>query len=137
MSKNSTGERRSGLTGTGQVVGRLVGDAQEAQDRIKAEAEGRDGHGKPGNSGEVGRDSWGRYKISADVTPGRRGDIEKMSVALGVSKSDIVDAALANMVTLFEEGRINLDPYKVYVPNEKQPGKGGIKLILPRLFKFF
>lgn len=129
---NDKSPRRSGLRGADVAVGHLVSQYEAQKDRD----EGKTGRGRPGNSGEVGKDSAGRHKISADVKPSRRDEIEVMAAALGVSKSDIVDAALADMWTLFEEGKINLDPYKVYVPNEKQPGKGGIKLDLPRLFKF-
>jgi hypothetical protein len=132
MSMGEKTPRRSGLRGADVAVGNLVSQYQAQKDK----EEGKTGRGQPGNSGEAGKDSAGRYKISADVKPGRREEIETMATALGMSKSDIVDAALANMWTLFEEGKINLDLYKVYVPNEKQPGKGGIKLNLPRLFKF-
>lgn len=50
---NPKPDRRSGLTST---VQRLASQATEAQREIADQAAGRDGRGRPGNAGEVGRD---------------------------------------------------------------------------------
>ena len=124
--------RQDALGGQSQVA-RIMGRAEEELN----EAQPRYGKGKPGHAGRIGIDSAGRHKLTADVAPGRREQIETMSQELGLSKSDIVDAALAAMWTAFQAGQIDLDEFKIWVANENQPSKGNWKLNLPDKFSFF
>ena len=135
MSKTKA-DRQSGLSRLESGVSSLVGQSIATQAAITAEAEGRDGRGRPGNAGEIGRDAAGRYKLTADVASGRKGQVDEMAIGLGLSKADVVDAALANMYTLFKAGKINLDLFKIYVPHKNQPGKVTMKLNLPDEFIF-
>ena len=127
-------KRRSGLDSIEDTVTTLSrqSHAAQAEEQVKPYA----GRGKPGHAGQKGVDKTGRHKITADVAPGRKEQVEEMARGLGISASDVVDAALANMYTFFRRDVIDLAEHRTFVPDEEKPGRGIWKLALPEEFTF-
>lgn len=128
-----TEERRSAL-GSTSAVQRVMQRGAERQE--EAQIKPYAGRGKPGHGGQKGQDKTGRHKLTADVAPGRKEQVDTMARALGISASDVVDVALAHMITVFGRGSLDLADYKAFIPDSEKPGRGIWKLALPEDFEF-
>lgn len=109
--KNDT-PRRSGLAGA-SAVQRLVSQAADAQAETEARNAGRDGRGRPGNAGAVGRDRTGASKATYALPTRRQELVRRMAEAEDVSQTDIVEAAIVALYNAWEAGRVDLEALKV------------------------
>lgn len=100
-------ERRSALGNTSQVQ-RVMQRGIARQD----EAQGRDGRGQPGRSGEKGTDSTGRAKATYGITLAAQEIARTIGEAEGISQADVVEVALRAFEQLYQAGKIDLYPFK-------------------------
>lgn len=82
------------------------------QARQKQAAAHRDGRGKPGNAGEVGRDKEGVTKATYALPISRQGLVKDMAVSEDVSQTDIAEAAIVAFYNAWKAGRVDLSGLK-------------------------
>jgi hypothetical protein len=132
MSKR--GERQSGLTAPDSIVKRMVGQAAERQEAEVAKAEGKDGRGKPGHAGQVGRDNKGVEKKTYYIPLDRQQLIEEIAATEEVSQSNIVEAAILAFYNAYKAGKVDLYKFKEI---HGQSLKVAYRLELPDDFNLF
>lgn len=128
-----TNERRSGLGNQQSTVNSLVNQARVRQEEIKAESEGRDGRGKPGNAGEVGTDKRGQDKVTYYLPKPRQDLVKEIAGSESVSQTDIVEIAVVAFYNAWKAGRIDLDDLKGATKSLRVLWK----LDIPDKFSFF
>lgn len=91
----------------------MLGEAQDKQAEIKAQAEGKDGRGKPGHSGSKGTDSAGRSKATYGISLEAQDIARELAEAEEISQADVVEVALRVLAQLHRAGKVDLYPFKV------------------------
>jgi hypothetical protein len=132
MSKKS--ERQSGLTAPDSIVKRMVNQAAERQEAEDAKAQGKDGRGRPGHAGKVGRDNKGTEKRTYYIPLGRQELVEEIAKIEEVSQSNIVEAAILAFYNAYKAGKVDLYQYREI---HGQSLKVAYRLELPDDFNIF
>lgn len=105
-------ERQTGLTAPDSIVKRMVGAAQARQEEEADRAAGRDGRGKPGGAGELGKDKTGLTKATYALPIQRQALVREMAEAEDVSQTDIIEAAIVALYNAWQVNRVNLSGLK-------------------------
>lgn len=105
-------KRASLLDQDSDYFDRMIGDAQEKQAEAKAKAEGKDGRGKPGHSGQKGVDSAGRSKATYGISQAAQDFAREIAEVEEISQADVVEVALHIFHRLYQAGRVDLQPFK-------------------------
>lgn len=104
--------RQSGLTAPDSIVKRMVGAAQDRQQAEEDKAAGRDGRGKPGGAGELGKDKAGLTKATYALPLARQALVREMAEAEDVSQTDIVEAAIVALYNAWQAGKVDFSERK-------------------------
>lgn len=105
-------ERQTGLSRLESGVTHLVGQSQEAQAEEQAKAAGKDGRGKPGNAGELGKDKAGLTKATYALPIERQALVREMAESEDVSQTDIIEAAVVAFYNAWQANRVDLSGLK-------------------------
>lgn len=103
--------RRSGI-GRSTSVTNLVNQARQALEQEEAQAEGKDGRGKPGHSGQKGIDSAGRSKATYGISQAAQDIAREIAETEEISQADVVEVALRVLAQLHRAGKVDLYPFK-------------------------
>ncbi len=104
MPDSNDTKRRSGLTGSGSAVARLMGEAKQRQQEQETH-----GRGKPGHGGQLGQDSAGRKKVTYNLTLARQTLVRQMAAEENVSQADIAEAAIVMFYNAWRSGKVDLE----------------------------
>ena len=91
---------------------RLVSQAQEQQAQAEDLAAGRDGRGRPGGAGQIGRDKAGRSKITLELGADLQEQLRQAAATEDCSISDVAEAAIRAFLAEWDAGRVDLHPFK-------------------------
>jgi hypothetical protein len=105
-------ERQSGLTAPDSIVKRMVDAAQARQDEAADLAAGKDGRGKPGHAGELGKDKTGLTKATYALPIARQALVREMAEAEDVSQTDIIEAAIIALYNTWKAGQLDFSGLK-------------------------
>jgi hypothetical protein len=107
--------------GTSGLVDRMVSQAKDKLAEEQARDEGRDGRGKPGHAGQVGRDASGQYKTT--IRPSAEGQelLRRLAAEQHLTQDDVVELGLRVLAVVLAAGRLDVHAMTYIKYNDKRP----------------
>jgi hypothetical protein len=93
------------------TVGADEGPSQQAE--IASKKPAPPGRGKKGNGGQLGKDSYGRPRLTAEVALHRQVQLRQLAQDEDVGTSSLVDLAIARLLADVRAGRVDFHGMKV------------------------